>query len=81
MATKTIHKAVKDFGNSLRTSTAGWRALPDFIVAGTQKGGTTSLYSYLAEHPRVIRATKKSGKARHPAVEVRKEFPKSLTAL
>ncbi len=27
------------------------RALPDFMIIGTQKGGTTSLYRYLAKHP------------------------------
>ena len=27
------------------------RALPDFMIIGTQKGGTTSLYKYLAKHP------------------------------
>lgn len=27
------------------------RALPDFMIIGAQKGGTTSLYKYLAKHP------------------------------
>ena len=27
---------------------------PDFIVIGTQKGGTTSLYYYLAKHPQIM---------------------------
>jgi hypothetical protein len=29
------------------------RALPDFIIIGAQRSGSTSLYSYLAEHPSV----------------------------
>jgi len=29
------------------------RALPDFMIIGTQKGGTTSLYRYLAKHPQL----------------------------
>ena len=29
-------------------------ALPDFLLVGTQKGGTTSLYRYLAAHPDVL---------------------------
>ena len=29
------------------------RALPDFLIIGTQKGGTTSLYSLLAQHPQI----------------------------
>lgn len=27
------------------------RLLPDFIIIGTQKGGTSSLYTYLSQHP------------------------------
>jgi hypothetical protein len=30
------------------------RALPDFLILGTQKGGTTSLYAYLTDLPQVI---------------------------
>lgn len=33
--------------------TAGLRLLPDFVVIGAQKAGTTSLFSYLCEHPLV----------------------------
>ena len=29
------------------------RALPNFMIIGTQKGGTTSLYRYLAKHPQL----------------------------
>lgn len=32
---------------------------PKFIIVGTQKGGTTSLYSYLIEHPQILAAIKK----------------------
>lgn len=35
------------------------RSLPKFLIAGTQKGGTTSLYAYLAQHPSIIPALKK----------------------
>lgn len=34
-----------------RATTNTIRLLPDFIIIGTQRGGTTSLYNYLAEHP------------------------------
>lgn len=34
-------------------------ALPNFIIVGAQKGGTTSLYKYLVQHPDVRSATKK----------------------
>lgn len=43
-----------------RRLTANWRALPDFIVIGAQKGGTTPLSHYLMEqHPSVIPPTDK----------------------
>ena len=32
---------------------------PSFIILGTQKGGTTSLYRYLEEHPQILPAIKK----------------------
>jgi hypothetical protein len=34
--------------------TAGLRGLPDFMIIGAKRGGTTSLYNYLLEHPRVL---------------------------
>ncbi|MGH9436880.1 MAG: sulfotransferase domain-containing protein, partial [Terriglobia bacterium] len=30
------------------------RALPDFIIIGAQKAGTTSLFSYLRQHPQLL---------------------------
>jgi hypothetical protein len=35
-------------------ATAGIRPLPDFLIVGTKRGGTTSLYRYLLEHPAVL---------------------------
>lgn len=35
------------------------RGLPDFIIICAMKSGTTSLYYYLSQHPRVIPPTKK----------------------
>lgn len=32
---------------------------PDFIIIGTQKGGTTSLYRYLEKHPQIVGCIKK----------------------
>lgn len=37
----------------VRKLDASRRALPDFIVLGVQKGGTTSLYRYICEHPQI----------------------------
>ena len=42
-----------------RMSTSQVRLLPDFIIIGTQRGGTTSLYYYLTEHPGIARALMK----------------------
>jgi hypothetical protein len=42
-----------------RIETAHLRQLPDFIIIGTQRGGTTSLYRYLTAHPDVGSALRK----------------------
>jgi hypothetical protein len=42
-----------------RQATASQRRLPDFIIAGTQKGGTTSLHGYLSQHPQVLSSSVK----------------------
>lgn len=39
--------------------TARYRTLPDFIIIGAQKAGTTSLYRYLEQHPQVFGSSKK----------------------
>ncbi len=33
--------------------TSPLRVLPDFIIIGTMKGGTTSMFQYLAQHPQI----------------------------
>jgi hypothetical protein len=35
------------------------RLLPDFLIIGTQRGGTTSLYKYLVQHPHLSHALTK----------------------
>ncbi len=42
-----------------RLPTAILRGLPDFIIVGAQKAGTTAFYSYLIQHPTVLPALKK----------------------
>jgi hypothetical protein len=44
-----------------RRITASRRRLPDFLVIGTQRGGTTSLYRYLVAHPQVESASPSKG--------------------
>ncbi len=47
----TINKAV--FKKALRAGTNPIRMMPDFIIIGAMRGGTTSLYSYLTDHPNI----------------------------
>lgn len=40
-----------------KPSPLGWE--PDFIIIGVQKGGTSSLYTYLTHHPQIAEARQK----------------------
>ncbi|MBI2711041.1 MAG: sulfotransferase [Actinobacteria bacterium] len=53
-------RAAVNTGQALARPTAAWRTLPDFVIVGAQRCGTTSLYRHLREHPQVRfpRATK-----------------------
>ena len=42
-----------------RAVTSPIRLLPDFLIIGTQRGGTTSLYHYLQAHPCIRPASTK----------------------
>ena len=46
-ARKIARNAVWAYGRA----TSRWRPLPDFLVIGAQKAGTTALYAYLRWHP------------------------------
>lgn len=35
-------------------ATARWRPTPDFLIIGTKRGGTTSMWNWLVEHPGVL---------------------------
>jgi hypothetical protein len=39
-----------------REWTSSFRLLPSFLIIGVQKGGTTSLYRYLEQHPSIVGA-------------------------
>src|SRR5213593_4009790 len=43
------------------TPTSGFRVLPDFLIIGAQRSGTTSLYRYLIRHPAVAPAVLAKG--------------------
>jgi len=51
----TLHSSLKLY----RLSTNNIRLIPDFIIIGAQRGGTTSLYAYLCRHPAVLPAAMK----------------------
>ncbi|HYX84478.1 MAG TPA: sulfotransferase [Gaiellales bacterium] len=53
--------AVKAVYVGARMLQAGSRPLPDFLVIGAQRCGTTSLYRYLEKHPNVIGASPSKG--------------------
>jgi hypothetical protein len=36
------------------TATSAWRPLPDFLIIGAQRAGTTALYEYLRRHPSIM---------------------------
>lgn len=42
-----------------RALTCPLRLMPDFIIIGTQRGGTSAFYHYLTEHPNIGAATTK----------------------
>lgn len=42
-----------------RMATGNLRSLPDFIIAGAMKSGTTSLFYYLMQHPQIMASTVK----------------------
>ena len=55
--------ALRSLGRSARPAydwlRGSGRALPDFIIVGAMKAGTTSLYAYLREHPQVMGSPQK----------------------
>lgn len=46
-------------GLKVGRATSKFRVLPDYLIIGVQKGGTTSLYNHLARHPDISKARRK----------------------
>lgn len=63
-----VRPAVKWAARQVGVATASIRPLPDFLVIGTKRGGTTSLYLDLVRHPGVLRLSP-------PPVPVFKSIP------
>jgi len=53
---KNALQAKSDLLFLYRLATWRNRILPDFIIIGAQKSGTSSLYYYLGQHPQIIRS-------------------------
>ena len=47
------------FNRTIRILTSPFRIGPDFIIIGSAKCGTTSLFDYLSQHPSIVPASKK----------------------
>jgi hypothetical protein len=56
-----LKTAVKRGITAWGVSTQRLRRLPDFLVIGAQRGGTTSLYDYLVAHPSIVGAMPSKG--------------------
>jgi sulfotransferase family protein len=51
---KAVIKPLRRLRANYRRLTAPMRGLPSALIIGTQKGGTTSLFNYMARHPNVL---------------------------
>ena len=51
-----MSRLLKSIDVRFRQMTSRWRGLPDFIILGSPKAGTTSLYDYLSLHPQILPA-------------------------
>ncbi len=49
----------RELRRAVRLITAPLRVLPDFVIAGAPKCGTSTLYDWLATHPKVRRGSRK----------------------
>lgn len=51
---ETVKRPLRRLRADYRQFTASLRGLPSVLIIGAQKGGTTSLFTYLAQHPDVL---------------------------
>jgi hypothetical protein len=54
LSTNSIEMLKTHYMLSFSSSKKGFRMLPNFIIIGAMKGGTTSLYHYIASHPDIV---------------------------
>jgi Sulfotransferase domain len=55
MAPGVVRRPLKRLFRGVGVATSDLRPLPDFLIIGTHRGGTTSLHGYLEQHPCVAR--------------------------
>ncbi|WP_416896474.1 MAG: sulfotransferase domain-containing protein [Minwuia sp.] len=60
MAWQAAKEALRQAAHSAKAIASGAsRVLPDFVIVGAQKAGTTSLFHYLQQHPRIATPSSK----------------------
>jgi hypothetical protein len=79
--TDPARRALVSFADGLGGVTSAARALPDLLICGAQRSGTTSLFKSLSQHPAVIGPTLRKGVHffdtgyRHDLAWYRSHFP------
>lgn len=58
-----VEQAMKTLIHRWGMATARWRMVPDIVIVGAQRSGTTSLFRMLSEHPQALRPTVSKGTA------------------
>lgn len=51
---RLVRESAKRILRSYGEMTAGFRRGPDFVIIGAKRGGSTSLYNYMLEHPLIL---------------------------
>ena len=58
-ASATFNRGLRRLDRPARSITSAARMLPSVLLIGSQKAGTTSLYRYLVDHPRMLAPARK----------------------
>jgi Sulfotransferase domain len=51
---RTVRETAKRVLRTYGEATAGLRRGPDFVIIGAKRGGSTSLYNYVLDHPSIV---------------------------
>ena len=58
-SSSALHKTAISLHRAYSNLTGFLHVMPNFFVLGVEKGGTSSLYSYLVRHPMIFSAVTK----------------------